>query len=452
MNFFDNISRFFNEVFSASEEKSEEVQKQTYSQDVLDAFGVDSGSSSGITVSPENALRVATVYACVAKLAGGISTLPLKIYETDGKERSELPKDHLWYLLNESPYIDFSAASAWENVSISNSLRGDAFWWIRRRPNGQIKDLFPLPWSGVNPYRMPDGSVRYYVWYPEFGLKTWLEPMDVLHFPGLGFDGLKSMSVIKYAARNATGNALAMDEYSGQFFRNGAHPSVILQFPAMMTPEQIELLQAQFVKKYSGIENARKTPLILTEGGSAHELSISAEDSQLLEARKFQVVDIARAFGVPPHMIGETSASTSWGSGIEAMTRGFFTYTLQQNLIRIEQELNRKLYPKNYARRIEYDREALLEGDTGAQASYFRAALGGPGTGLGWMTVDEVRGRKNLSPLGGAAAEIYDPRLYEGNSNGKTDGNLGTEEKTDPDDKPDTEPEKGDGNDPDGKR
>lgn len=452
MNFFDNISRFFNEVFSASEEKSEEVQKQTYSQDVLDAFGVDSGSSSGITVSPENALRVATVYACVAKLAGGISTLPLKIYETDGKERSELPKDHLWYLLNESPYIDFSAASAWENVSISNSLRGDAFWWIRRRPNGQIKDLFPLPWSSVNPYRMPDGAVRYYVWYPEFGLKTWLEPMDVLHFPGLGFDGLKSMSVIKYAARNATGNALAMDEYSGQFFRNGAHPSVILQFPAMMTPEQIELLQAQFVKKYSGIENARKTPLILTEGGSAHELSISAEDSQLLEARKFQVVDIARAFGVPPHMIGETSASTSWGSGIEAMTRGFFTYTLQQNLIRIEQELNRKLYPKNYARRIEYDREALLEGDTGAQASYFRAALGGPGTGLGWMTVDEVRGRKNLSPLGGAAAEIYDPRLYEGNSNGKTDENLGTEEKTDPDDKPDTEPEKGGGDDPDGKR
>lgn len=452
MSFFDNVIRFFNEDSGADKEQNGETGKKQYSQDVLDAFGVDTGSSSGISVTPTNALRVATVYACVAKLAGGISTLPLKIYETDGKERSELPKDHLWYLLNESPHIDFSAASAWENVSIANSLRGDAYWWIRRRMNGQIKDLFPLPWSSVNPYRMPDGSIRYYVWYPEFGLKTWLEPMDVLHFPGLGFNGLKSMSVIKYAARNATGNALAMDEYSGQFFRNGAHPSVILQFPAMMTPEQIETLQAQFVKKYSGIENARKIPLILTEGGSAHELSISAEDSQLLEARKFQVVDIARAFGVPPHMIGETSASTSWGSGIEAMTRGFFTYTLQQNLIRIEQELNRKLYPRNYARRIEYDREALLEGDTGAQASYFRAALGGPGTGLGWMTVDEVRGRKNLSPLGGAAAEIYDPRLYEGNSNGKTDGNLGAEEKTATDGEPEDGTGQRDGNDPDAKR
>lgn len=429
MSFFDNVIRFFNEAFGSGDEQDSGTANRQYSQDVLDAFGIGSGSSSGINVTPESALRVATVYACVDKLAGGIASMPLKIYETDGLERKELPKNHLWYLLNESPYIEFSAASAWENVSIANSLRGDAYWWIRRRANGQIRDLFPLPWSSVNPYRMPDGSIRYYVWYPEFDIKTWLEPMDVLHFPGLGFDGLKSMSVIKYAARNATGNALAMDEYSGQFFRNGAHPSVILQFPEMMSPEQIESLQTQFVKKYSGIENARKIPLILTEGGSAHELSISAEDSQLLEARKFQVVDIARAFGVPPHMIGETSASTSWGSGIEAMTRGFFTYTLQQRLIRIEQELNRKLYPQSPWRRIEYDREAMLEGDTKAQSAYYRAALGGPGTGMGWMTVDEVRKRKNLSPIGGAAAEIYDPRLQEGKNNGKTDGNMEPEKE-----------------------
>lgn len=446
MSFFDNVIRFLNEDPRTGGTNGETGQRQ-YSQDVWDAFGVGSGSSSGINVTPESALRVATVYACVDKLAGGIASMPLKIYETDGLERKELPKNHLWYLLNESPCSEFSAASAWENVSIANSLRGDAYWWIRRRTNGQIRDLFPLPWSSVNPYRMPDGAIRYYIWYPEFGLKTWLEPMDVLHFPGLGFDGLKSMSVIKYAARNATGNALAMDEYSGQFFRNGAHPSVILQFPEMMSPEQIELLQAQFVKKYSGIENARKIPLILTEGGSAHELSISAEDSQLLEARKFQVVDIARAFGVPPHMIGETSASTSWGSGIEAMTRGFFTYTLQQRLIRIEQELNRKLFPRNPGRRIEYDREAILEGDTKSQASYYRAALGGPGTGQAWMTVDEIRQRKNLSPLGGSAAELYDPRLYEGRNNGKTDGNLGADEEKDPDDERDGRDS--DGADPD---
>ena len=109
-------------------------------------------------------------------------------------------------------------------------------------------------------------------------------------------------------------------------------------------------------------------------------------------------------------MIGETSASTSWGSGIEAMSRGFVTYTLQPHLKRIEQELNRKLFPRNPAKFVRFDREALIEGDSAAQAAYNRAALGGPGTGQGWMSVDEVRKTKGLRPLGGSSKEVFDPR------------------------------------------
>lgn len=414
MSIWSRIKRFFNES---------EGDTVTQSPALKEAFGISS-SSAGMNVSPESAMRVSTVYACVDKLAGSIATLPLKIYRTDGVSRTEIPKNNLWYLLNESPYADFSSASAWENVSISNSLRGDAFWWIRRKPNGQIKDLFPIPHGCVDPVRQPDGSVRYYIWYPDFNIKTWVPQSDILHFPGLGFDGLKSMSVIKYAARNATGNALAMDEYSGKFFAEGAHPSVVLSFPKMMSPETIESLQNTFARKYSGIENFRKMPLVLTEGGQVTQMSISSEDAQLLEARRFQVVDIARAFGIPPHMIGETSASTSWGSGIESMTRGYFTYTLQSKLVRIEQELNRKLFPRDASMRIEFDREAVLEGDSQAQSQYYRSALGGPGTGPGWMTVDEIRQRKGLSPLGGTAADIYDPRELDGGTYAKTDGNL----------------------------
>jgi hypothetical protein len=156
-------------------------------------------------------------------------------------------------------------------------------------------------------------------------------------------------------------------------------------------------------------DNFHRLPLVLTEGLTHKEISLSAEDSQLLEARKFQVIDIARAFGVPPHMIGETSASTSWGSGIEAMSRGFVTYTLQPHLVRIEQELNRKLFPRNPTKIIAFDRDALIEGDSKAQAEYNRAALGGPGSGMGWMTVDEIRKSKGLAPLGGKAAELFDP-------------------------------------------
>lgn len=386
-------------------------QNVTYSDAVIDAFGV-SQSVAGQAVTPASAMRVAAAFACVRVIAGGISTLPIHSYRSDGDIKARMPRDDLWYKLNEQPSPQFTAASHWEGVSMAQLLRGDSFTWIRRAMNGSVKELMPLPWGCVSPVRHTDGSVRYYINVPELGINTWLEPAEVLHFPGFGFDGLKSMSVIQYAAKNATGNALAMDEYSGKFFANGAHPSIVLNAPQRMNADQIERLQSSFAKKYSGSDNFHKLPLVLTEGITAKELSLSAEDSQLLEARKFQVIDIARAFGVPPHMIGETSASTSWGSGIESMSRGFVTYTLQPHLVRIEQELNRKLFPRDSGKFLQFDRDALIEGDSKAQAEYNRAALGGPGTGQGWLTVNEVRKNKGLAPVEGGDV-IFDPRTQQ---------------------------------------
>lgn len=386
-------------------------QNVTYSDSVMDAFGVAPGAA-GMSVTPTSAMRVAAAFACVRVIAGGISTLPIHCYQSSGDVKARLPRDDLWYKLNEQPSSQFTAASHWEGVSMAQLLRGDAFTWIRRALNGSIKELLPLPHHCVSPARQRDGSVRYYINLPEYGISTWLEPSEVLHFPGFGFDGLKSMSVIQYAARNATGNALAMDEYSGKFFANGAHPSIVLNAPQKMNAEQIEKLQSAFSKKYSGADNFHRAPLVLTEGITAKELSLSAEDSQLLEARKFQVIDIARAFGVPPHMIGETSASTSWGSGIESMSRGFVTYTLQPHLVRIEQELNRKLFPRDTGKFLQFDRDALIEGDSIAQAQYNRAALGGPGTGQGWCTVNEIRRTKGLPPVDGGDV-IFDPRTAQ---------------------------------------
>lgn len=389
-----------------------EIGNITYSDAVMESFGVGA-SAAGQPVNATSAMRVAAVYACVQKIAGVISTLPLHIYRTDGDIKARLPKDDLWYKLNESPHATYTAAAHWEGVSVAQLLRGDAYTWIRRGDRGAVTQLIPLPWGSVNPQRQPDGSVRYYLTLTEFGIQTWLEPADVLHFHGFGFNGLTSQSVISYAARAAVGNALAMDDYSGKFFANGAHPSIVLNAPNKMTPEQIDKLQKAFAGKYAGADNFHRLPLVLTEGLTHKEISLSAEDSQLLEARKFQVIDIARAFGVPPHMIGETSASTSWGSGIEAMSRGFVTYTLQPHLVRIEQELNRKLFPRNPTKIIAFDRDALIEGDSKAQAEYNRAALGGPGSGMGWMTVDEIRKSKGLPPLGGKAAELFDPNAAQ---------------------------------------
>lgn len=395
-------------MFRRGGEKSR-PQNATYSQDVMDAFGV-SPSASGMAVTSTSAMRVAAVFACVQKIAGAIATLPVHVYRTDGDVRARMPKDDLWYKLNEQPCQNYTAASHWEGVSIAQLLRGDGYTWIRRTVTNEIAEFVPLPWSAVTPELRANGSLRYFVDWPERGLRTWLEASDVFHFPGFGFDGVKSMSVISVAAKAAVGNALAMDEYSGKFFGNGAHPSISLEAPGTMSSEQVTAMQQAFARKYSGLENAHKLPLVLTEGVKAKELSLSAEDAQLLEARKFQVIDIARAFGVPPHMIGETSASTSWGSGIESMGRSFVTYTLQPHLRRIEEELNRKLFPREVGKFVEFDRDALIEGDSAAQAAYYRAALGGPGTGQGWLSVDEIRKAKGYAPKGGIYSEIFDPR------------------------------------------
>lgn len=383
----------------------------TYSDAVMESFGVTS-SASGMSVNPTSAQRVSAVAACRQKIAGSISTLRLDVLQIKGDTEVKLPRDSLWYLLNEQPYEQFTATSHWDNKVSEQLLRGDGFTWIRRRMNGSIAELMPLPWSAVQPWRMPDGSIRYYITLSDFGITTWLEPADILHFPGHGFDGVRSMSVIAYGAKNAIGNALAMDDYSGKFFANGAHPSIILKTDKAMTQAQQNDLRTAFASKYSGVDNAHKLPLVLTEGFDAKEISLSADDAQLLEARKFQVVDIARAFGVPPHMIGETTGSSAVGAGYEQQARDFVMHTLRLHLKRLEQELNRKLFPRDTGKFVRFDLGDLIEGDSKAQAEYNRAALGGPGTGQGWMTVNEIRKAKGLPPVEGGDV-VFDPSTVQ---------------------------------------
>lgn len=390
----------------ARREGAQVSNQAQYPQSVMDAFSV---ASSGVSVSATSAMRVSAVAACVAKIAGGIVSCPIHEYSLDGGEiPARLPRNDQWYLLNEQPSSQYTAASMWEGVSMAQLLRGDAFALLRWKVNGTLREILPLPWGCVSPIRTPGEGVRYYVNSPEHGISTWFDPSDILHFPGLGFNDstMRSMSVIQFGARSAIGNALAMDEYSGKFFENGAHPSIILTSDKKMDDGQVVSMQNAFANRYSGLANAHRLPLVLTEGVSAKELSLSAEDAQLLEARKFQVMDIARAFGVPGFMINESTGSTSWGTGLETNARGFVQYTLQIWLRKIEQELNRKLYPRNTGRFVEFYREALYETDLKALGEYFRSALGGPGAGDGWMSQDEVRRRLRMPPTDGGS-EIY---------------------------------------------
>lgn len=361
-------------------------------------FGVKP-ASSGVAVTVESAKRSAAVYSCTRLIAGAVALLPIPVYERTvdgGRKAIEHP---LWWMLNESPYPTLTACSFWEWMLASSLLRGDGFAEILRDRNGNITGFMPLPRQCVE-VEERNGRLIYFISdgvsapYGRFDV-------DILHFPGFGFDGCKGESVIRYAARQAVGTALAADDYAGEFFANGANPSIALSYPQGVAPteNQQNHLREQFTERYTGTGN-RHRPLLLVNGGKVEPISLTAEDSQLLETRKFQVIEIARAFGVPPHMIGETSASTSWGSGIEQMSIGFVRYTLGPHLRRIEQELNRKLWPQSPKFFVEFNRDGLLAGDSKTESEVISKSLGGPGA-QGWRTVNEARRLKNLPPVPG---------------------------------------------------
>jgi HK97 family phage portal protein len=360
-------------------------------------FGVKP-ASSGVAVTVESSKRSAAVYSCVRLIAGAVALLPLPVYERtpDGGRKAV---DHpVWWMLNESPYPTLTACSFWEWMLASSLMRGDGIAQILRDRNGNVTGFMPLPRQCVD-IELREGRLVYFV---SDGVSNYgLFADDVLHFPGFGFDGCHGESVIRFAARQAVGTALAADDYAGEFFANGASPSIALSYPQGVAPteNQQNHLREQFTERYTGQGNRHK-PLLLVNGGKIESISLSAEDAQLLETRKFQVIEIARAFGVPPHMIGETSSSTSWGSGIEQMSIGFVRYTLGPHLRRIEQELNRKLWPRSPRYFVEFNRDGLLAGDSITESEVIAKSLGGPGA-QGWRTVNEARRLKNLPPVPG---------------------------------------------------
>lgn len=369
---------------------------------------------AGMPVNEHTAMTTSAVYASVGLIGGAIAALPFHIFKRvpEGRERYD---SDLWYLFNEQPWENWTAASAWSWVAQSIALRGDGFWRIHRVTpySNQIQGFEPLHPGCCTPRRESGRTV--YLVVEEDGTMVTVDQADMLHFPGIGFDGLKSLTPIRSALRNGAGIALAADEFAGAFFKNGARPDFALKTEKSLTKDQAELLRTTWMSRHQGPTNSH-LPAILTGGLGVEKLTMSAEDAQLLATRKFQVEDIARIFGVPPHMIGYTEKSTSWGTGVEQMSIGFVRYTLRRYLDSIRQEVNRKVWPKSRQYFAEHNTDALLEGDAKAQAEFLSKALGGPGA-QGYMTVNEVRRLKNLPPIEGGDKLVWaDKDAKQGNS------------------------------------
>lgn len=356
-------------------------------------------SSAGVAVTEQTAMRVSAVYACINLIGGALASLPLPIYERtpDGRQRA----DHAyWWLLNEQPTEAMSAAVFWEYLAASLLLNGDAFARILRPSlrSLQAVGLEPYPKSRVTVHKQ-HGLLFYELWNEDRTEVEIVEQADMLHIPGPGFDGKNGMSQIKHALRNSAGIALAADEYSAAFFKNGARPDFAIEVGGSVNEEQQDMLRRSWAATHSGVGKSH-LPALLVNGAKVHELTMNAEDAQLIDTRRFQVEDIARIFGVPPWMIGHTQATTSWGSGIEQMGIGFVKYTLSRHLVKFEQELNRKLWPTRSRFFVEFNTAGLERGDYKSRNEGYRIALGRAGEPA-WMTVNEVRRIENMPPIEG---------------------------------------------------
>ncbi|HRC61639.1 MAG TPA: phage portal protein [Dehalococcoidia bacterium] len=379
-----------------------------------DFFGMH-GTVAGVRVTAANAMNVAAVYACVRILAGVIGSLPLPVFERAGDERRAV-KHPLWWLLNEQANERMTTVSFWEYVLACMFLYGDGFAVIRRNSNNIVQAFVPVDARAVGIKTIRTSRWRYEtVYFVADGAESYGVPFeDMLHFSSLGFNGERSLSVIQSAAMNAIGIAMAADQHSANTLAAGLTSRVVLESPTGVRhdDEQLEQMRRMFIERYGASPTGGPNsalPIILSNGMTAKPLTINPVDAQLLESRKFQVVDIARAFGVPPFMIGETEKSTSWGSGLEQQVLGFVKFTLNPHLRRIEQELNRKIWPVRERYFTEFNVNGLLRGDAKSRSDFYRAALGGA-QGDGWMSIDEVRKLENLPPNENADALYRAPR------------------------------------------
>ena len=345
-------------------------------------------SSSGKAVNEKTALQTTAVYACVRILAETIASLPFHTYRytLNGKEKAiEHP---IYYLLHSEPNPEMTSFVFRETLMSHLLLWGNAYAQIIRDGRGRVLGLYPLLPNRMSVNRNNQGELVYQ--YEKDGQTYFLRSYEVLHIPGLGFDGLIGYSPIAMA-KNAIGMAIATEEYGAKFFDNGANPGGVLEHPGVVKdPARI---RESWNAVYQGSSNAHRVA-VLEEGMKFQSIGIPPEQAQFLETRKFQLNEIARIFRIPPHMIGDLEKSSF--SNIEQQSLEFVMYTLDPWVVRWEQAIQRALFTENEKRQyfVKFNVDGLLRGD-------YQSRMNGYAVGRqnGWLSANDIRELENLNRI-----------------------------------------------------
>ncbi len=346
------------------------------------------GTASGKTVNERTAMQTTAVYACVRILAETIASLPLHIYQYTDRGKEKAIDHQLYYLLHDEPNPEMTSFVFRETLMSHLLLWGKAYAQIIRDGRGKVLALYPLLPDRMTVDRTTDGRL-FYEYRRDAGYVI-LRPEDVLHIPGLGFDGLVGYSPIAMA-KNAIGMAIATEEYGGKFFANGASPGGVLEHPGVVKdPARI---RESWNAVYQGSGNAHRVA-VLEEGMKFQPIGIPPEQAQFLETRKFQLNEIARIFRIPPHMIGDLDKSSF--SNIEQQSLEFVKYTLDPWVVRWEQAMQRALLSPSEKRQffIKFNVDGLLRGD-------YQSRMNGYAIGRqnGWMSANDIRELENLNRI-----------------------------------------------------
>lgn len=354
-------------------------------------------TSSGKTVNEKTAMQTSAVYACVRILAETIASLPLHTYKYTENGKEKAIEHHIYSLLSEEPNPEMTSFVFRETLMGHLLLWGNAYAQIIRDGRGKVLALYPLLPNRMTVDRASNGEIYYtYIRSEEdnpslkgYG-QVYLRNDEVLHIPGLGFDGLIGYSPIAMA-KNAVGMAIATEEYGASFFANGANPGGVLEHPGVVKdPKRV---RESWNSVYQGSSNAHRVA-VLEEGMKFQSIGIPPEQAQFLETRKFQLNEIARLFRIPPHMIGDLDKSSF--SNIEQQSLEFVKYTLDPWVIRWEQALKRSLLSEEEKKKyfIKFNVDGLLRGD-------YQSRMNGYATGRqnGWLSTNDIRELENLNRI-----------------------------------------------------
>ena len=366
-------------------------------------FGGGQVAKSGVDVTANTALQVSTVFACVRVISETVASLPLFLYKTsEGGKQKALSHD-LYNQIYVMPNSETTAYEFWQMFIVNLLLTGDGFAYIIRNGNGQISELWNIPSSRVTIYRNENTKELYYKIRTDKD-DVILYPENVMHVRGMKFDNLDESIDPMKIARDALGLAIAQEEYGSKYFANGAIVGGIVEHPAALSDNAFNRFKNSFNDSYRGVGNSNKI-LFLEEGSKFTKISNTPDESQAIESRQFQVLEICRYFGVPPHKIFDLSRATF--SNIEQQSIEFVQNAILPLTVKIEQSIYKDLLLPNERRRYfaKFNLNGLLRGDTTARKDFYVAMLQN-----GVMNPNEVRQLEDMNKYDGG-----DKYLVNGN-------------------------------------